>query len=191
MGFAMPGRRGREVLLRFTPGNIAFAALAMLVSSGISGIFQARAQAVLPVLTQAAQIRRLNSEEAQRHYPIRLRGVLTYYIPELHLTFFHDSSAGIYINILGTPPVAQTGDLVEVRGVSGAGFFAPQVDNPELHVLGKASLPATRLFSLEDLLSGKQDSQFVEVRGIVHSARIICGTSVVALRAISAPKACY
>ncbi len=93
-------------------------------------------------------------------------------MPGLRLTFFQDSTAGIYVNILGTPPEAHTGDLVEIRGVSGAGFFAPEVERPEIRVLGKASLPPARRFALEDLLSGEQDSQFVEVRGIVHSARI-------------------
>jgi hypothetical protein len=43
---------------------------------------------------------------------------------------------------------------------------------PEIHVLGKGSLPPARRFPLEALLSGEQDSQFVEVPGIVHSARI-------------------
>jgi signal transduction histidine kinase len=41
-----------------------------------------------------------------------------------------------------------------------------------MRVLSKASLPPARRFALEDLLSGEQDSQFVEVRGIVRSARI-------------------
>jgi len=144
----------------------------MLASGGSSGLCRAQVQASLPVLTQAAQVRGLTAREAQRQYPIRLQGVLTYYMPELRLTFFQDSTAGIYVNILGTPPTAHTGDLVEVRGVSGAGFFAPEVERPEIRVLGKASLPPARRFALEDLLSGEQDSQFVEVSGIVHSARI-------------------
>ena len=152
--------------------RLAAAAIVMLASSGPSGLCRAQAQGTLPVLTQAAQIRALTSREAQRQYPIRLRGVLTYYVPELRLTFFQDSTAGIYVNILGTPPEAHTGDLVEVRGVSGAGFFAPEVEHPEIRVLGKASLPPARPFPLENLLSGEQDSQFVEVHGIVHSARI-------------------
>jgi len=143
----------------------------MLATGGPWGLCRAQAQGTLPVLTQAAQIRGLTSREAQRQYPIRLQGVLTYYMPELRLTFFQDSTAGIYVNILGTPPQAHTGDLVEVRGVSGAGFFAPEVEHPEIRILGKASLPPAHHFALEDLLSGEQDSQFVEVRGIVHSAR--------------------
>jgi hypothetical protein len=135
--------------------SVAAAAFMMLAGSGPSGLCRAQAQGSLPVLTQAAQIRKLSSREAQRQYPIRLQGVLTYYTPELRLTFFQDSTAGIYVNILGTPPEARTGDLVEVRGVSGAGFFAPEVEHPAIRVLGKASLPPARRFALEDLLTGE------------------------------------
>ena len=163
---------GRAPRLRHLPMSVAAAAFMMLAGSGPSGLCRAQAQGSLPVLTQAAQIRKLSSREAQRQYPIRLQGVLTYYTPELRLTFFQDSTAGIYVNILGTPPEARTGDLVEVRGVSGAGFFAPEVEHPAIRVLGKASLPPARRFALEDLLTGEQDSQFVEVRGIIRSARI-------------------
>ena len=166
------GARRRALHSRRVPLNLAAAAIFVLASSGPLGLCRAQAQETLPVLTQAAQIRRLTSTEAQRQYPIRLRGVLTYYVPALRLTFFQDSTAGIYVNILGAPPEAHMGDLVEVRGVSGAGFFAPEVENPEIRVLGKGSLPPARRFALENLLSGEQDSQFVEVRGIVHSARI-------------------
>ncbi|MGA2152981.1 MAG: ATP-binding protein [Bryobacteraceae bacterium] len=152
--------------------SLIIAAIIMLAGGGPSGLCRAQAQGTLPVLTQAAQVRALTSREAQRQYPIRLQGVLTYYMPELRLTFFQDSTAGIYVNILETPPVAHTGDLVEVRGVSGAGFFAPEVERPAIRVLGKSPLPPARRVALEDLLSGEQDSQFVEVSGIVRSARM-------------------
>jgi signal transduction histidine kinase/CheY-like chemotaxis protein len=154
------------------PANVSAAAVVMLVSGALCGVGPASAQQTLPVLTQAAEIRRLTSTEAQRRYPIRLRGVLTYYEPELRLTFFQDSTAGVYVNIPGKPPEAHTGDLVEIRGVSGEGYFAPQVEDPEISVLGKAPLPPARRLPLEDLLNGEQDSQFIEVQGIVHSARI-------------------
>jgi hypothetical protein len=50
----------------------------MLAGGGPSGLCRAQAQGTLPVLTQAAQVRALTSREAQRQYPIRLQGVLTY-----------------------------------------------------------------------------------------------------------------
>jgi signal transduction histidine kinase len=154
-------------------GIIAAAvAILMLAGGGPSRLCRAQAQETLPLVTEAARLRTLTPREAQRQYPIRLQGVLTYYMPELRLAFLQDSTAGVYVNILEAPPRAHTGDLVEVRGVSGAGFFAPEVEHPEIRVLGKASLPPARRFPLQDLLGGEQDSQFVEVRGIVRSARI-------------------
>jgi len=157
------------------PGRSGLRTAAPVILMLVSGCFPrvcAGASADLPVLTEAAQVRSLTSREAQHQYPVRLRGVLTYYMPDLRLTFFQDSTAGIYVNVLDAPPAAHTGDLVEVRGVSGAGFFAPEVEHPEIRVLAKSQLPAARRFPLEALLSGEQDSQFVEVLGIVRSARV-------------------
>ena len=153
--------------------NTLHAMAAFLLACGVGGSrLPAQAEESLPVLTRASQVRSLTSQEAQRQYPIRLQGVLTYYMPQLRLMFFQDSTAGIYVNNLEAPPQAHTGDLVEVRGVSGAGFFAPEVEHPSITVLGKGSLPAARRFPLGELFSGEQDSQFVEVTGIVHSARL-------------------
>jgi len=166
------GPQGRARNSRRGPLSVATAAIVVLLGGGVWNVGRAQAQAPLPVLTEAAQLRSLTSKEAQREYPVRLQGVLTYYMPESRLAFFQDATAGIYVNILGKPPAAHTGDLVEVGGVSGAGFFAPEVENPEIRVLGKAPLPPVRGFSLENLLDGEQDSQFVEVSGIVHSARM-------------------
>lgn len=73
--FGLPGRAPR---LRCLPVNVA-AAIAILASGGPSSLCRAQVQGTLPVLTRAAQIRGLTSTEAQRKYPIRLQGVLTYY----------------------------------------------------------------------------------------------------------------
>jgi two-component system sensor histidine kinase/response regulator len=124
----------------------------------------------LPVLTRVEEIRNLTTEEAQRGYPVHLRGVITFNLPEFGVTFFHDSTFGIFLYTLGAPSEARAGDLVEVRGVTGPGDFAPVVDRPQIRVLGRTALPPARRFRLEDLLTGEEDSQWVEVGGVVHSA---------------------
>ncbi len=140
--------------------------------SWIGTAVPACAQDSPPLLTRVAQIRKLTAQEAQRRYPIQLRGVLTYYMPELGVTFFQDSSAGIYIKVTGDAPPAHAGDLVEIRGVTGPGYFAPQVEDPSITVFGKAPLPPAVSFPFENLLTGAQDSQWIEVRGIVRSTSI-------------------
>ncbi len=64
------------------------------------------------------------------------------------------------------------GDLVEVKGVTGHGWFSNQIEKPEIHVLGRAPLPVPRRPRYEELALGQQDSQWVEIAGIVHSTQI-------------------
>ena len=62
---------------------------------------------------------------------------------------------------------------MKVHGVTGPGDFAPVVDDKALFsVVGQAPLPVAQRFPLEDLLTGQQDSQWVEVRGIVRSVSV-------------------
>ncbi|MGD0301085.1 MAG: ATP-binding protein [Bryobacteraceae bacterium] len=124
----------------------------------------------LPVLTNAAQIRKLTPAESRLKYPVVLRGAVTFYAPDFGLTFVQDATAGIFLNVHGDAPDAHPGDLVEVHGVSGPGEFAPVIDNPQIRVVGRTSLPLAAMSSVEELLTGEKDSQWVSVRGIVHSA---------------------
>ncbi|HLM97933.1 MAG TPA: ATP-binding protein [Bryobacteraceae bacterium] len=133
-------------------------------------LVHADAPGKLPVLTKAAQIRRLTPDESRLGYPVELRGVLTVNLSTWGVTFFQDDTGGVYIE--NHQAGAHAGDLVEVRGVTAPGAFAPIVDNPQIHVIGKASLPSPNHLPLDDLLTGQQDSQWIELRGIVHSIEL-------------------
>jgi PAS domain S-box-containing protein len=144
-----------------------FAALLLLIAPSF---VQAATEDKLPVLTRAAHVRKLTAAEAKLGYPVELRGVITCRLPALELTFFQDETGGIYIDSQHLS--ARTGDLVEVRGRTAPGDFAPVIDEPEIRVVGKAPLPRPHAFPLDDLLTGEQDSQWIEVRGIVRSFEI-------------------
>ena len=60
--------------------------------------------------------------------------------------------------------------MIEVDGETSAGEYAPIVVPHRVQVVGDAALPAPRPSSFEELASGQQDSQFVEVRGVVRRA---------------------
>src|SRR5205823_6471696 len=62
------------------------------------------------------------------------------------------------------------GEFVEVEGVTGPGKFAPVIRETKLRTLGHRSLPKAPLFPFSQLENGQQDSQWVQVRGIVRSA---------------------
>ncbi|MHB8655159.1 MAG: PAS domain S-box protein [Terriglobia bacterium] len=161
----------------FTPSKtslsrvLSFAAIFIFVLSSIAVV--AHGQSKIPVITKAAQIRKLTAEQSQLKIPVVLRGIITYNIPEWGTTFLQDATGGVYLQTKGMDNHYRAGDLVEVQGAAGLGEFAPVVEHPIIRVLGKATLPAAQLFPIEDLQTGEEDSQWVEVRGIVHSVRFL------------------
>ena len=146
--------------------GLIFAALLV----GGHRLVRADAPGKLPVLTKASQIRRLTADESSLGYPVELHGVITVNLAPWGVTFFHDETGGVYMENHQTG--AHAGDLVEVRGFTAPGAFAPIVDHPEIRIIGKASLPSPGHFPLDELLTGQQDSQWVELRGIVHSIEL-------------------
>jgi signal transduction histidine kinase/DNA-binding response OmpR family regulator len=129
---------------------------------------QAR-QKPLKTLTTVEQIRKLDAEEAKRGYPIHLRAVVTDHDPQGHVTFVQDQTAGIYVNPQDLPPYIQAGQLVEVEGLTGPGDFAPIIVKPKFKVLAQQVKIPTRLITYDALVSGKEDSQSVEIEGTVRT----------------------
>jgi len=121
-------------------------------------------------LTKVSQIRTLSAAEAARKLPIHLTGVITYAAPEYYVTFFHDDTGGIYVFEFAAKLAA--GDLVQVDGNTTPGEYAPSIEHATIKVLGKAPLPEASLRSMDRVLSGVEDSQWVALQGIVHSVSI-------------------
>ncbi len=109
-------------------------------------------------------------EEAKQGHPVRLRAVITYYDAQEPDLFVQDATAGIWVNLeIDKPNVPiQTGDLVEVEGVTEALDFAPQVGSPRFKILGHGPLPPAKRVSYERMATTEIDSQRVEVEGIIH-----------------------
>jgi two-component system, sensor histidine kinase and response regulator len=123
----------------------------------------------LPVLKEARQVRELSSEKAALGYPIQLQAVVTYADFSHGDLFVQDATAGIYVDPAHLALQLRAGQHVEVEGRTGPGDFAPQIDNPRVRILGEVPLPVPRRVSGEEFASGVQDSQFVEVEGIIMS----------------------
>ena len=124
----------------------------------------------LPLLTRMEQVRNLTLDEAKLGYPVRLRGVVTYFNPTESDLFIQDSTAGIYIDIGDAKVAVRPGQFLEVEGVTAAPDFAPQVSKPRITILGRAPMPRARRVSYNRMASSMEDSQWVEVEGIVHLA---------------------
>src|ERR1035437_5583543 len=120
-------------------------------------------------LRPADQVRRLTPEQAEQHLEVRLKGVVTFYDAGLYSRFIQDETAGIYLQEMTNMPALRPGQLVEIEGQTGAGEYAPIVIPRSVKVLGEGTMPAAKPVSLEQLVSGREDSQFVEVIGTVCS----------------------
>jgi diguanylate cyclase (GGDEF)-like protein len=127
---------------------------------------------VTPVLiTKVAALRSLSAEQASRSIPVKVSGIVTALSGYGNSFFFQDATSGISVDRTDKADV-QAGDLVEVTGASSPGLFAPIVMASYVKVVGHASEPHARFVTLGDLMGGAEDSQWIEVHGVVHSARI-------------------
>ena len=144
----------------------------ILLAGALSGSSWGQPTGQLPTLTHADQIRRLSPEQAGQGYPVRVRGVVTMDAPAPDFVV-QDQTAGIYVEgdaAARFPHVL--GQLVEIDGLTGPGKFAPVIREQKLRVVGQGVLPKATLFPFRELADGQQDSQWVQVRGIVRSTSI-------------------
>jgi PAS domain S-box-containing protein len=91
--------------------------------------------------------------------------------PEYGAAFFQDDTAGIYLFGPFKTKVS-VGNQVEVEGNTTPGEYAPSIENTTIHVLGRAALPPAPLKSIDRLLTGEEDSQWVAIQGIVHAVSV-------------------
>ena len=120
------------------------------------------------ILTTAAEVRNLSEAEARQPVPVKLRGVVTFSDNALFSRFIQDETAGIYLFDTNLPALSP-GQLVEVEGFTSPGEYAPIIMPEAVVILGQAPMPAAQPVTFEQLASGKEDSQFVEITGVVRS----------------------
>jgi signal transduction histidine kinase len=121
------------------------------------------------VLTNAAQVLSLSAERAAQRIPIRVKGVVTAAEPTWGGKFFvQDETSGVFVGSRANYQ-PEAGDVVEVSGFSYPGKFAPTITSPTCTKTGSAPLPDARQVPIEQIMSGVEDGQRVEVVGIVRS----------------------
>lgn len=166
----------KSVRLTMAGKGVAFAAL-FFFSLLVMALPSRASDNTLPEFRSAEQIRRMPAAQAERHYPVRLRGIITFFdqrIPNKAYRFIQDDTAGIYFYMDSeiASQTLQPGQIVEIEGETGQGEFAPVVVAHHIHVLGQGKFPEPKPVSFESLASGQEDSQFVETRGIIHSVQL-------------------
>jgi hypothetical protein len=123
------------------------------------------------VFTDANSIRNLAAAEAARQHPVKIRGVVTFHDEALFSRFVQDDTAGIYFGEMTNMPPLAAGQVIEIEGVTGAGEYVSVVLPTSVKVIGTGKLPEKPAVSLEQLVSGQQDSQWVEFSGLVRAVR--------------------
>ena len=128
------------------------------------------AEAAGEVLTNASDILALSPERASHSIHVSITGVVTAAEPGWGGRFFvQDASGGVFINNAdGVAP--HPGDLVAVTGITMAGGYAPCIDRPHWKKIGTAPQPAAKVPTIERFMAGNEDSQRIELSGIVRSA---------------------
>jgi signal transduction histidine kinase/CheY-like chemotaxis protein len=122
----------------------------------------------LPVLTSVAEIRQLDPEEADRHYPVRLRAVTVFHDPVESVLVVQDSSGGIRVDLQDTQIQFRTGDVLTLRGVTARGPRFPMVRGATAEVSGTVPLPPPVRLIASDLVAPGRQNQYVEVHGIIR-----------------------
>jgi signal transduction histidine kinase len=122
------------------------------------------------VLTNASAVLALSGDQAVRGIKVSICGVVTAAEPDWGGRFFiQDSSGGVFVeNISNDQPAA--GDVLTLSGISFPGGYAPTISRPRWQKIGKAPLPPPRPVAIEELMSGAEDSQRIEISGIVRQA---------------------
>lgn len=121
------------------------------------------------VLTTAAQVRRLKPAEADRHLPVKFRGVVIYSTPSA--VVLEDSSGGVFVSSGNGRWTAQPGigELWAMQGTTDPGDFSPVVVANQSSFLGYAPMPEPILPTRDQLMNGNLDAEYGELRGVVTS----------------------
>ena len=125
-----------------------------------------------PVLTKVDQILGLGRNDQTRRLPVKIRGVVTCYLEggdyRRDFKTIQDETGGIVLHWVWSEAV-QPGDWVEVEGVVAPWASAPMLSPQVTRRLGRGTMPRPAHPSWDALRTGKPESQWIELRGVVRS----------------------
>ena len=141
-----------------------------------AALLQNMATNALP-LCLAEQVRDLSLEDAARHLPVSIQGIVTWAHPETAFTYVQDASGGVKVaNPAWDDPVSmKAGTIVRLTGVTAAGRFVPFVTNAVLFRTGWINIDPGPLVTLDQALTGVEEANWVEMQGFVQSVNRVKG----------------
>ena len=124
----------------------------------------------LPLLSSIKQIQDLPRSEARKQYPLRVKGVVTYYSHPETLLFIQDGEDGIYVNLMERPFAGRAGQQIEVIGLTEPGGVMNMIAPAQINLLDEQPMPEALSVSYNAAMTGMFDSRRVKARGVVQSA---------------------
>jgi signal transduction histidine kinase/CheY-like chemotaxis protein len=121
------------------------------------------------VFSEIKTIRELSPLIAAKNFPVDLTAVVTFYDTNINLLFIHDGTAGIYVYPPKEPLAVNAGDLLHVRGTTDPGEYAPLIRSERVEVVGRGTLPNPEPVVLDEMLTGRYDSQWVQLSGVIQN----------------------
>lgn len=140
-----------------------------------------------PALTTSAEVLALSAEEADRHRPVMIEGIVTFSDSSTDRAYLQDATGGTLFHpgLAGQPDDNKLlpGDRVEITGVTFAGNGSPQIAGGpisaegrfpavRLRRLGHGQLPEPMVVSAEQIQSGAVQNQYVSLRATIRSLQI-------------------
>jgi len=125
-------------------------------------------------LRSIREIRGLSLEAIQQGVSASIEATVEVYDavggdPLYQVLYLHDGESGIYANCHRAALRLKAGQRVRAEGKVGGGLFAPELLDPVITLLdGAGELLPTRP-SYDELMSGVDDCQWIEVEGIVRA----------------------
>jgi len=126
----------------------------------------------LSVLTTVKQVRDLSPEDAERAYPVHLRGICTYYDLVSKRLVIQDNGTAILVDASQTSISVEPGQEVEIEGLTGREDASSIINSSSLTGLAMMKMPDAQKVSVNDLASGKYSYLWVEAEGFVRSATL-------------------
>jgi signal transduction histidine kinase len=126
--------------------------------------------AVEEPLVEIRQVLRLAPEDAAASRRVDVRGIVTFTDPVGSDFFLQLGEQAIWVSHSSGMRLAR-GDLVNVKGVTSRGTFAPNIDPDHeggVTILGKEALPAPAVAEQLGLANGEHDCRLIAMSGIVR-----------------------
>lgn len=133
--------------------------------------WQARSSLGLEVIRTARGIDSLDEENAANALPVQLQGIVAAVFPAHRKVFLVDSTGGVTLDwqVAGALPTPGMG--IQVSGITSQGLVEAQVSAVKFEETREVPLPMPRLVSHEQIATGMEESEWVEVQGYLKSTK--------------------